>query len=158
MQETVNQETENKATENNETTQAPEKTFTQDEVNKIINKRFAEYKTLQEKAKKLDEIEEAAKSELQKATEKAAELQTKLDAMEKEKEIRGIRDEVAKSAGVPSNLLTADTKDECEAQAKSLLEFAGKATYPNVKDGGEVRGNIKTSTRQQFAEWFNNHI
>lgn len=157
MQETVNQETETKVTENEQTTVA-EKMFTQDDVNKIINKRFAEFKTLQEKAKKLDEIEEAAKSELQKATEKAAKLQSKLDAMEKEKEIMGIRNEVAKTAGVPSNLLTADTKEECEAQAKSLLEFAGKASYPKVKDGGEISGNIKTTTRHQFAEWFNNQI
>ena len=160
MQETVNQETqvnENATGNVTENKEAPvEKTFTQEEVNRIINKRFADYKTLEAKAKKFDEMEEAAKSELQKATEKAAELQTKLDAIEKENEIRGIRDDVAKEAGVPAHLLSGNTKEECEAQAKALLEYAGKAKYPQVKDGGEISGHMKNTTRQQFADWLNN--
>ena len=154
MNETVNQENQN-VTENQENPNV-EKTFTQDEVNKIINKRFAEFKTLEAKAKKYDELEEAAKSELQKATEKAANLQKKLDEIEKQNEIRDIRDDVAKTAGVPAGLLSGSTKEECEAQAKALLEYAGKAKYPQVKDGGEISGHIKNTTREQFAQWFNN--
>lgn len=162
MQETVNQENEtvNQGAENQQGTESQqgattEKTFTQDEVNKIINKRFAEYKTLQEKAKKLDEIEEASKSELQKATEKVTELQNELNGLKKEREVLGIRSAVANTAGIPVELLTGETQEDCEKQAKALLEFAGKKLYPNVRDSGELTGNIKRTTAQQFVDWFN---
>ena len=64
------------------------KTFTQDEVNAIVsdrlkraNEKYADYDALKEKASKLDEIEEAQKSELQKANEKAQALETELEQM-----------------------------------------------------------------------------
>ena len=157
MSETVNQGNETTKTETieNQGNQA-EKTFTQAEVNAIINKRFPDYKALESKAKKFDEMEEAAKTELQKATEKVTALQNELEGLKKQNEVRGIREEVAKASGIPSNLLTADTKEECEAQAKALLEFAGaQKGYPVVKDGGETNKTVKVSTSQQFADWFN---
>lgn len=158
MQETVNQENGNVTVDQNagnEQAVATPKTFTQDEVNAIIKKRFPDYKTLEQKAKKFDELEEASKSELQKATEKVTQLENELNGLKKEQEIHGIRAAVAKELGIPSELLTADTQEECEKQAKALLEFAGKKTYPNVRDNGELSGSIKRSTRQQFADWLN---
>ena len=158
MQETVNQENGNVTVDQNagnEQAVATPKTFTQDEVNAIIKKRFPDYKTLEQKAKKFDELEEASKSELQKATEKVTQLENELNGMKKAQEISGIRSAVAKELGIPSELLTADTKEDCEAQAKALLAFAGKKTYPSVRDSGEVSGQIKRSTRQQFADWLN---
>ena len=67
MPETANQEA------------AEVKTFTQEEVNAIVEKRLArvkseppaDYEELKAKAAKYDEAQEAAKSELQKATEAA---------------------------------------------------------------------------------------
>ena len=53
--------------------QEESKTFTQDELNAIVSDRlkrerekYADYESLKEKATKLDEIEEASKTELQK--------------------------------------------------------------------------------------------
>ena len=157
MSETVNQG--NNAT-NQETEQ---KTFTQDELNAILNDRlgrekakYADYADLKAKAEKFDKLEEASKSELQKATEKATALQSELDAMKKQSELRDIREKVAKETGVTANLLTGDSEEACKEQAKAILEFAGaKKGYPAVKDGGEAGGNINNSTRQQFADWFN---
>ena len=71
------------ATENqNENVQTqetqPENTFTQADIDRIINKRFAkyaDYDELKAKAERLDEIEEANKTELQKVTERADRLQ-----------------------------------------------------------------------------------
>lgn len=148
------------------TTQAPqqteERTFTQAELNAIVQKRIGEvsakygnYEELKEKALKFDKIEEESKSELQKATERADALQKELDGMKKADSIRKIREDVAKELGVPSNLLYGDTKEECEAQAKDLLSFAKTNTYPVVKDAGEVRNTSTGSTRDQFANWFN---
>lgn len=75
MAETVNQETNGTAAETQENEQ---RTFTQAEMNAIIQDRltrergkYADYEALKAKAAKFDEAEEAGKTELQKANEKA---------------------------------------------------------------------------------------
>lgn len=155
--ETVNQE--NQALE---TEQTAERTFTQEEVNAMIDKRFArqweKYGNLDElkaKADKLDQIEEASKTELQKATEKAASLQAELDNLKQAAAVREIRSRVSMETGVPETLLTGNTEEECKVQADAIKAFANPA-YPRVKDGGENHpGATKQSTKQQFAEWAN---
>lgn len=92
---------------------------------------------------------------LQAAIDRANGLQAELDTMKAAETIRLTREEVAKSVGVPVHLLTADTKEACEAQAQSILEFATPKSYPSVRDGGEPIGTPKKSTRDQFAEHFN---
>ena len=153
--ETVNQEVET-------TTEATEKTFTQAELDQIIGERlkrerekYPDYDALKEKAAKLDEIEEASKSELQKATERAEKLESELTQLKRAEEIRGIRDTVATQYGIPANLLSGESEETCTEQAKALLEFKSAIPYPTVKDGGEVQNRIKGSTRQLFAEWAN---
>lgn len=140
-----------------------QKTFTQEEVDAIINGRFGrmmekykDYDALKAKADKFDEIEEASKTELQKATEKAKALQDELDAFKKAESLRTMREKVAHDTGIPVNLLTAESEDACKEQAKQILEFSRPSGYPQVRDGGEVRTSGKKSTRDSFAEWFNN--
>lgn len=130
-------------------------TFTQEDVDRIVQKRlakFADYEELKEKASKFDAAEEAAKSDLQKAEEKAADLQKQLDDLQREATIREARAEVAREKNVPADLLTGETKEKCEAQADAILKFA-KPGYPSVRDGGEPSGNPKRATRDQFADW-----
>ena len=149
MQETVNQE------------EAIERTFTQAELDAIVSDRlkrdrakYADYDDLKAKAEKYDELDEANKSELQKAVERGNALQTELDALKSANAIRDIRSQVAEETGVPVSLLTADTEEGCKAQAQAILEYAKPNSYPAVRDGGEVTRNIgKPTTRQQFAEW-----
>ena len=152
----------NIGTENTTGATQGEKTFTQEQVNAIVGDRvkqerskYLDYESLKEKAAKFDAAEEANKTELQKATEKADALKKELDALKAEGTIRQIREEVATANGVPASLLSGTTKEDCEAQAKALLEFAGKSDYPQVKDGGTPR-NIPSGkeTRDQFADWF----
>ena len=138
------------------------KTFTQSELDAIISDRlkrerdkYADYETLKEKATRFDEIEEESKTELQKAHEKAEKLESELTQLRKAEEIRAIREKVATEHGIPTNLLTGETEETCIEQAKALIEFKGQATYPTVKDGGEVQNTIKGTTRQQFADWAN---
>lgn len=142
--------------------QTEEKTFTQAELNAIVQDRIARerskygnFEELKEKALKFDQIEEESKSELQKATERADSLQAELDKMKKADAVRTLREEVSKETGVPANLLHGTTKEECEAQAKDILAYA-KPNYPNVEDKGEVNNVVGGSTREQFANWFNN--
>lgn len=138
----------------------PEKTFTQDDVNRIVTSRlskYSDYEELKAKAAKFDEAEEANKSELQKAIERADTLQAKLDGLEKENAVRLVRDEVSQSTGVPASLLTGTTKEECETQARAIAEYKaqGSPAYPAVKDGGDPHMNVKKATRDQFADWLN---
>lgn len=92
---------------------------------------------------------------LQEAIDRANGLQSELDTMKAAETVRLTREEVAKSVGVPAHLLTAETKEDCEAQAQQILEFAKPSKYPSVPDGGEPIGTPKKETRDQFAEHFN---
>ena len=142
-----------------------EKTFTQAELNAIVQKRLGEqaakygdYEELKGKAQKFDEIEEQNKSEVQKANDRADALQKELDGMKKADTVRQIREEVSKEKGVPAHLLKGETKEECEAQANDILTFAKPKGYPSVKDGGEPSRTPSGQTRDQFADWFNNKV
>ena len=106
---------------------------------------------------KLAEMENTSTA-LQEAIDKANGLQSELDSMKAAETLRLTREEVAKSIGVPAHLLTAETKEECEAQAQQILEFAKPSKYPSVPDGGEPIGNPQKATRDQFAEYFNEVI
>ena len=154
--ETVNQEV-------NATQEQQEAKFTQADLDRIVKDRltrerekYGDYDALKAKADKFDEIEEASKTELQKATEKAKALQDELDAFKKAESLRTMREKVAHDTGIPVNLLTAESEDACKEQAKQILEFSRPSGYPQVRDGGEVRTSGKKSTRDSFAEWFNN--
>jgi len=143
------------------------RTFTQDEVNAIIadrlkreSSKYSDYESLRAKASKFDEMEEANKSELQKATEKADALQKKLDDLTKSNSVRDIRDKISSETGVPANLLSGDTEETCKAQAEAILKFAQQPiSYPSVKDGGEIQNrNGKKTAQDQFTDWFNASI
>ena len=113
MAETVNQETNGTAAETQENEQ---RTFTQAEMNAIIQDRlarergkYADYEALKAKAAKFDEAEEAGKTELQKANEKADALQKQVDAFTKAEQLRTVRQKVSAATGVPAELLSGDT-------------------------------------------------
>lgn len=135
------------------------RTFTQEEVNAIVGKRLAEekgkyadYDVLKAKADKFDEAEEASKSELQKATERANNLESELNAFKEAEKLRTLRETVAKDTGIPANLITGTTEDECKAQAEAIKAYATPNGYPKVKDKGEVANTPNASARAQFAE------
>ena len=90
---------------------------------------------------------------LQKANEKAAKLQQQLDALNSANTLREVRAKVSAATGVPADLLSGDTEEACTAQAQAILKFA-KPGYPNVRDGGDPHHTPTGSTRQQFADWF----
>lgn len=153
MAETVNQEN------TTSTEQQPERTFTQSEMNAIISDRlnrerakYADYDALKAKADQFDAAQEAGKTELQRANETAARLQAQVDSLTKANTLRDLRGRVAADTGVPSELLTGETEEDCKAQAAAILKFA-KPGYPNVRDGGDPARKVTGSTRDQFAAW-----
>ena len=146
-----------------ETTQSTEKTFTQDEVNQIVQERlFKERKKYGEvdiDALKADtealkgQLTESA-TKLSQETERADKLQAELDEIKKANDIRAIREKVAKESNIPADLLHGEDEETCKAEAEKLVEFARPKGYPTVKDGGEVMAPVvKKSTKEQFAEW-----
>lgn len=148
-------------------TEVEEKTFTQDEVNRIVQERIirdrkdrADYDELKAKADKFDALEEASKSELQKATERAEKLEAEINTMKREKEIADIRSSVSDETGVPASLLSGEDEESCKAQAEAILKFKEadnkNVGYPILKDAGEAKGKVNGTTKQQFAEWLEN--
>ena len=161
----MNQDVETVNQENAAGVQAAERTFTQAELDAIVQERlsrdrakYADYESLKAKAAKFDQIEEESKTELQKATERADALQVELDRMKKADTVRGIRAKAAEETGVPENLLTGETEEDCMAQAKAILSFAKPGSYPSVKDAGEARTPGSAKTRDQFAKWVHENM
>ncbi|MCI6916350.1 MAG: DUF4355 domain-containing protein [Dialister sp.] len=158
MAETVQQEPTTPAAQPQE-----ERTFTQSEMNAIIQDRlsrerskYADYDMLKEKAGQLEEAQQSGNAELKKAIERADRLQAQLDTLTQANAVREMRQAVSLNTGVPAGLLSADTEEACTAQAQAILQFAGASAYPTVKDGGEPAAKPTGSARDQFASWAEN--
>lgn len=152
-EETVNQE---------KPVETPDRTFTQSEVDVIVSERlkrerekYVDYDGLKEKAGKYD----ALFAEHGEVSKRNQELQTKVEALQKDIDTRNAREKVSAETGVPANLLTGETEEQCKKQAEAILNWRGpQQNYPNVPDGGEVTHQGSGSTRQQFASWFEQNI
>lgn len=97
-----------------------------------------------EKAKRLDELEEASKTELEKA-------QARAEAAEKafaEATATALRATVAADKGVPAALLTGSTQEELEAAADALLAFKGATPKAPPADGQGKVGTPVTGPTQ----------
>lgn len=145
---TVTQATEAPAAE------AAEKTFTQAEVDAIVGERLK-----RDRAKRAED-QAAYAAQIEEAKANAAALESELNKMKAAELVRQMRERVAGETGVPTNLLTADTEDDCKAQAAQIMAFANSNAhgYPRVADGGEVTRTAPPTTRQQFADWFGEQI
>jgi len=98
-----------------------------------------------DKAKKFDEFEEASKTELQKAADRATAAESKVAEIE----ARAIRAEVAAAKGIPADLLSGSTKEELESSADALIAFKGTPAKPDF--GGGDRGP-DISGKKQMTE------
>lgn len=123
-----------------------ERTFTQSELNAIVTDRlsraqeqYKDYAALKEKAEKYDAAQEAGKTQLQKATERAEALQKQVEAFTKAEALRGIREKVSKETGVPASLLFGEDEATCKAQAEAIAAYAKPAagTGTVIRDGGD---------------------
>lgn len=95
----------------------------------VINLREEKKKAADELAelrKKLAEKEDAEKSEFQRLQERAERAESELN----ETRSALLVAEIAKEFGVPAALLTGKDREEIEAKAKALSEWAGAAKRP----------------------------
>lgn len=125
--------------------QVHEKTFTQAEVNELMGKvrretrdKYSDYDELKQKAAELDAAKEASKSELEKALERTAKAENELQKLRDENAHIQLVNKVAKTTGVPFELLHGSTEEELTSSAQALLAWQGnsKTVYPSDKGGG----------------------
>ncbi|WP_280439021.1 hypothetical protein [Nocardia cyriacigeorgica] len=120
----------------------------QEELDKIIGSRvarvksqYADYDDLKSKAAKLDEIEQANKSELQKIAERAEAAERELAAERN----RALRAEIAAAKGVPASSLTGSTKEELEASADELIAWRDKHASPKRRPVSELKSGASST-------------
>jgi hypothetical protein len=123
-------------------------TLTQAEVDKVVADRlarerakYADYDDLKARASKLDELESANQSELEKLTGKVASLTDENKGTKAE----NLRLRVALAKGLTgdkaelADRLRGDTQEELEADADKLLSFVSKEPEPKPDFGAGVR-------------------
>lgn len=155
--------TNNDATEET-TTQGKEFTppSTQEELDQVIQARiarernkFADYEDVKAKAARLDEIEQANKSE----TEKQEEIFKALQAENEALKLESLRSRVAADKGVPANLLSGTTEEEINAAADALIEFKGAQKDERLVVPNEGRRSVSGGdTGSQFADFFESKL
>ena len=96
----------------------------------------ARAKSNKEKADLYDQAEEAAKTELQKMTERAEKAEKSLAEAKRAAEMQKARAKVSAEKGVPADLIPDGTEDEMAAYADRLAAFAKPAPAPRIKDPG----------------------
>ena len=104
----------------------------------MSRKHEADAKTNRDAAKKLAEMEEADKTELQKATDRA----TAAEKLAAGSEAKATRYEVAAEIGIQAKhlkYLTGSTRDEIEESGKGILDDFPEAYAKSDKDGKPTR-------------------
>lgn len=92
-----------------------------------------------DKAKRYDELEEANKTELQKANDRAAAAEKKAADAE--------RKAFAASKGIPASLIRGTTEQEWEASAAEALAWKGEQPKAAVAPPAKGQGNVGTDVR-----------
>lgn len=141
---------------------------TQEDLNRIIAERvsrekakYADYSDLKAKASRLDDIEAANKSDLDRVTERAAAAEAALAA----KEAEALRLTVIARHQIPAeyhDLIVGDSEESLEAKADrvaALIATSAKTDpFPKADPSQGAAGGGKTSNADLFAEFAANKI
>lgn len=150
----------------NEPPSGGERTFSQSEVNRIVEDRlrreqakYADYDDLKAKADKFDEQEEANKSELQKANEANQKLASQLA----EQKHSGLVANACLKHGIPAefaDLVTGDDEESIDKTAEKVAKLvstqgqapaSGRIRHPLDGEGNQPGGQGSMSIREQIA-------
>jgi hypothetical protein len=108
-------------------------------------KKYDGYDELKKKAAELDKLQESAKSDLQKAQERAEAAEARAKLLEQQQQRTQWVNEVSKETGVPAAALHGDTLEDIKAVAaelqphfkKNATPYApGQGSKPAEGDGG----------------------
>lgn len=124
------------------------KTFTQDQVNALladqkrkIGERFADYDDVKAKAAKLNEIEQASKSELEREREARTAAEARAAKYEAKEQASAWAAEIVKGSTIPAHVLRGSTREELEAHFNELKELAPKPQRTPVPPGKPAGGD-----------------
>jgi len=101
---------------------------------------------------KLRELDDAKKSDVDKANERAQRAEERLAQVES----RALRAEVAAAKGLPANLaarLQGSTRDEIEADADDLLAVVGTPKTPSRRDPDQGRRDTPARGAADMNSW-----
>lgn len=114
----------------------------QEELDRIIGERLArerakfdDYDDLKAKADKFDEAEAKNKTEAERLADELAKATERATALE----TQAVRSRVAAEAGLPPELITGSTEDECRAQAEAAKKILDERK-PTSGWGKQVSG------------------
>lgn len=152
-------------------TQPPAKTFTQDEVNAFLaedrrktSTKYSDYDALKAKAAEYDKAQDAAKTELQKAIDRAVAAEkerddlkaadkARLDKEAHEADKKKWADAAAKKAGVPAEAIKGETEDEIKEHADQLAKLLprkGHVPTEGLLPEGDGSSELRSFARQLF--------
>jgi hypothetical protein len=109
--------------------------------------KFADYDDIKTKAAEFDKAQDAAKTELQKAAERAEKAESERDTLR----TASLRAEVALAKGLTASQakrLVGSTKEELEADADELLADLGPSKTTNKADPKNLRSGSSGSSEQ----------
>lgn len=114
--------------------------------------KFADYDDIKAKATKYDEVQEATKTEIQKATERAAAAEQRAQAAERQ----ALRSSIAAELNVPVEVLHGDDEASIRAAAQKVIDWAGsnKRPAPSVsalKSGSAAEDTSGMTGKQKAA-------
>ena len=98
--------------------------------------KFQDYESLKEDSAKLKELEEANKTALEKAEERAKSAEEKAAMLEHEKELQTWAGEVSQETGIPASVIKGTTREEMSAHANQIKQAI--PMHANGGEGGEV--------------------
>lgn len=107
----------------------------------LARKNEARAKENADKAQRLDDLEEAQKSETEKLVARAEAAEARLAEREKADAARALAEDVAKVKGVSASVLRGSTREELEAHADSILALLPEKPKAATDGSGGDRGD-----------------
>lgn len=143
-----------------ESSNEQERVFSQEEVNKLVGQarlkersKYPDYDKFKKDALKFKEIEEASKSELEKAKDENAKLEAELSNLKKIQEVAKLKKKIASDFEINADLLRGDSEEELTQHAEALKKaFAGQPVAPVVKRQGETK-EVQGSIGERLQEY-----
>ena len=112
-----------------------------------VSAKYANYDELTEKA------QEAQKSEVQKAQEKIAQLESDIKKRDEADKQREMRAKVAKETGIPESLIQGTDEESMKAYAAQVAEFAKVQTPAAPKDPNPGKFSSGEGTNDEQREF-----
>jgi hypothetical protein len=103
--------------------------------------KYADYSDLKTKAAEFDKLQEASKSEVQKVSERMAQLEKELES----ERFNNVRTAVASAKGVPAHRISGATPEELEASADAYLAEIADIAKPRPPRSGSLKSGATGS-------------